>query len=221
MMMPRGASRASSPTDLELMLYADGELDGERLAAVEAWVERDRAARAKLAALGVVSGIVRERALGASGGSGDLTDAIMSRIDREQPAQRPAGTTPAREDLAPPGRDRRPSLRSRRRPLPRRAYVIAGAAAVAAAAVLFWSRPPAPSGAPTAHRASPEPDVTAPLLTAPDPSKPEVDIDHGVEVAAVDFGSRTGAVFYVPTETSTSSTTTVVWLSDDSAGEDQ
>jgi hypothetical protein len=58
------------------------------------------------------------------------------------------------------------------------------------------------------------------------PSSPAVDkaaddVEHGVEVAAVDFGTRMGAVFYVPSGTSASSTTTVVWLSDDSSGEDQ
>ena len=31
----------SPPGDLELMLYADGELDGERLAEVEAWLAAD------------------------------------------------------------------------------------------------------------------------------------------------------------------------------------
>jgi len=37
----------------------------------------------------------------------------------------------------------------------------------------------------------------------------------GVEVAAVDFGSKVGTIFYVPTESATSKhTTTVVWLTD-------
>jgi len=41
-------SQASRPTDLELMLYADGELEGERLAAIEAHLAQDEAARHKL-----------------------------------------------------------------------------------------------------------------------------------------------------------------------------
>jgi hypothetical protein len=43
----------------------------------------------------------------------------------------------------------------------------------------------------------------------------------GVEVAAVDFGSRVGTIFYVETEAATSRhTTTVVWLTD-SDGEEK
>jgi hypothetical protein len=50
----------------------------------------------------------------------------------------------------------------------------------------------------------------------------EADVEHGVEVAAIDFGSTTGAVLYVPDGTSPSSTTTVVWLSDNEPdGEDE
>lgn len=94
-------------------------------------------------------------------------------------------------------------------------YVIAAAVVAAAAAVLLWIDPPAPAdcGA-VAQLTVPQPVTSA-------PSAPEADVEHGVEVAAVDFGARMGAVFYVPTGTSASSTTTVVWLSDDSAGENQ
>ena len=34
--------KGTPPSDLELMLYADGELDEERLAEIEAWLEGDR-----------------------------------------------------------------------------------------------------------------------------------------------------------------------------------
>jgi hypothetical protein len=48
---------------------------------------------------------------------------------------------------------------------------------------------------------------------------PEGEIEHGVEVAAVDFGTRTGTIFYVPMDADSSKhTTTVVWLADDVGG---
>jgi hypothetical protein len=47
----------------------------------------------------------------------------------------------------------------------------------------------------------------------------EADDEHGVEVAAVDFGARIGSIFYVPTGLAASNaTTTVVWLNDEAAG---
>ncbi len=48
-----------------------------------------------------------------------------------------------------------------------------------------------------------------------DGQKPEADVEHGVEVSAIDFGGANGAVFYVPNGASASGITTVVWLSDD------
>ena len=43
-----------------------------------------------------------------------------------------------------------------------------------------------------------------------------------MEVAAIDFGSTTGAVLYVPNGASPSHTTTVVWLADNEPdGEDE
>jgi hypothetical protein len=206
------------PTDLELMLHADGELDAARRAEVEAWLasaddgegtaspER-RAAHAKLAALGLVSGVVRESALAASASAGadGIAAAVMGRLDARKPAN----------DTA------------------RRTYVLAAATFVAAAAaVLLWIQPfPFSGGGPVAHRGSaPAPGLTAVDAFEPDMPNTEteaeaehpgdVSVEHAVEVSAVDFGGRTGAVLYVPGETSASSTT-VVWLSDDSAEEDE
>jgi hypothetical protein len=63
--------------------------------------------------------------------------------------------------------------------------------------------------------------MTAEQAPAP-PSTQEAEGDVGVEVAAVDFGSRIGTIFYVPTEAATSNhTTTVVWLADDPVGGEQ
>jgi hypothetical protein len=62
------------------------------------------------------------------------------------------------------------------------------------------------------------------IVTPPAPAKavdsaPDADDEHGVEVAAVDFGARMGSIFYVPTGSAASNaTTTVVWLNDEAAG---
>jgi anti-sigma factor RsiW len=195
------------PTDLELMLYADGELDGERLAEVEAHVAGDRTARRKLLGLGMAAGLVRERALQPSPLADGLADSIMAAIDAE-----PAATQQVAEVVALPRRSR--SARASNDNA-RGFMVLAVAAMAAAAGLLFWGRTPAPPVAGMVPRDAPT------ALTVQVPLEPEGDVQHGVEVAAVDFGARTGAVFYVPTGLTASSTTTVVWLSDDSSGGDE
>lgn len=104
---------------------------------------------------------------------------------------------------------------------------IAALAVAAAAGLAIWSRlgtePTAPSrNAPIASHTSPstqpsprstEPELDAAAVTA------EADTEHGVEVAAVNFGARTGSIFFVPSGSiEAKRTTTVVWLADD-AGE--
>jgi len=214
----RGASDTSPPTDLELMLYHDGELGEARLVAVQAWLERQpegAGARNTLMALGLVSDLIRARSdealagdeggLGASGAF-DVADAVMERIAAE-----PVLATPAPESAPRPALGAAP--RAAANDNARSFYVIASAVVAAAAAVLLWARVPAP-----AHH-SEVAQVTAARSGGAATAEPG--IDHGVEVAAVNFGARMGAVFYVPDGNSESSTTTVVWLSDDSAGENQ
>jgi anti-sigma factor RsiW len=209
------AKNNPTPTDLELMLYADGELEGEQLAVVEAYVARDPSARRKLLAMGIVSDVVRSRAhdVAAPLASG-IADAVMAAIEAEAAPRAPA---PKAVD-APPARPPAKVVPLRRRPAnDGRLWALAGVAAAAAAALLVWSR--GPTGGPGVAKGP------GPALTAPheDPARIEPasradENDHGVEVAAVDFGARTGSVFYVPSGTASSSTTTVVWLSDDPSG---
>ena len=207
-----------APTDLELMLYADGELEGERLSAVEAWLgtPAGRPGQRKIAALHLGADVVREHALAASAGASGIADAVMDLIEREP-------STPST-----------PSTRSTP-PAPRKVaaandnargfYLVVAVLVAAAAAVLLWSRPPgAPMPAPVARLTAGAPSAPSARELGGDPSVQDtspLDVEHGVEVSAVDFGSRTGAVMYVPNETPGSSTT-VVWLSDDDvAGEDE
>lgn len=104
---------------------------------------------------------------------------------------------------------------------------IAALAVAAAAGLAIWSRfgtdPAAPTrNMPIASHTSPstlpslrstEPELDAAAVTA------EADTEHGVEVAAVNFGAHTGSIFFVPSGSiEAKRTTTVVWLADD-AGE--
>jgi anti-sigma factor RsiW len=200
-------AHGSPPSDLDLMLYADGELEAERLAEVEAWLSADAAARDKLAGLCTVSRIVREEALEGASGADGLADRIMAAIEEKQerpPAPPPPVAAPVANDNG------------------RRVLFVVATLVAAAAAALLWVR--APGGGPVAnHRASaPEAQTVTMGQAHKPPTQPvgvEADVEHGVEVAAVDFGSTTGAVLYVPN--GPSHTTTVVWLSDDSDGEDE
>lgn len=209
----------TTPTDLELMLYADGELTGEQLAAVEAHLARDKSARRKLLAMGIVSDVVRDRALGAAAPlAGDIADLVMASLEAEG---RPEATPEAKREkdvVAPVVENKVVPLR-RRRPANdnmRGLWMVAAVAAAAAAGLLLWSRGPAPTTGGVASGRAPSTAITAPA-----PTPEAADDEHGVEVAAVDFGALTGSVFYVPSGTATSGTTTVVWLSDDSSGGNQ
>ena len=208
--MTTKTAERSRPTDLELMLYADGELEGERLAAVEARLAQDPGTRNKLLGLGAVGGLLREQALTSTASADDLADRIMASIEAE-----PARVAPRLPSNVVPmaGRARRLVTHRLINSNPRAGLLAVAAVAVAAAAgLLFWGRTVPPADSPVAGLEAPAP------LTVQAPLEPEGDVRHGVEVAAVDFGARTGAVFYVPTGLSASSTTTVVWLSDDALG---
>jgi anti-sigma factor RsiW len=196
-----------APTDLELMLYADGELEGEEAAAVEAYLARDANARAKLAAMGIVGGVVRAGALASTAKADGIADAVMAQIAKES-AEKPASAPVV------PLRPARPANQNA-------LWAVAVVAVAAAAGLLVWARGTTSPVGPVAS------GPTAPLSAQSD-GRPmgrdaAVRLDsggvvHGVEVAAVDFGAHSGAVFYVPTGSADSATTTVVWLSDDSSG---
>lgn len=229
--MSEDPTKAGIPSDLELMLFADGELEGERLAEVEAFVARNADARHKLSSLGLVSELVRERAVASASPADDIADMLMAQIAAE------AGTNgvihaiaaPPREVAAPaklaPVAALAPRAAKPANDNARGIFALAAAAIAAAAALMIWGRtadlrPDVASNSPTVQIEA-RPVVVAP----PAPIKivePTADTDgeHGVEVAAVDFGARMGSIFYVPTGSAASNaTTTVVWLNDEAAGE--
>jgi len=222
------------PTDLELMMFVDGELEGERLREVRQAILRDSVLKSKVAALELSSEVVRESAEEA-GAKFDFADAIMAKITEVPSAEldaRDAAPEPARKvaEVAPivrPGLGKTTAHTGPSNDNARGIFALAAIAVAAAAGLMIWGRMdtdvPRPESAPVAMVATEAAPVPAPTPEehAAAPSADEGD-SVGVEVAAVDFGSRIGTIFYVPTEAATSNhTTTVVWLADDPVGGEQ
>jgi hypothetical protein len=224
-------TKAGIPSDLELMLFADGELEGERFAVVEAFVASNADAHRKLSSLGLVSDLVREGAVASASPADGIADALMAQIAAESGTNgvAHATATPPREVAVPiqlaPVATIAPRAGKPANDNSRGIFVLAAAALAAAAALMIWGRtadlhPEVASNLPAVQTEA-RPIVVAP----PAPIKvvePAADTDgeHGVEVAAVDFGARMGSIFYVPTGSAASNaTTTVVWLNDEAAGE--
>jgi anti-sigma factor RsiW len=189
------------------MAYADGELDEARRAEVEAFVAATPAARAKLAAMGVVGDVVRDEA---DRPSIDLADAIFARIDAE-PA--PAPKKLPRVVVGPPSPPSRRSANDNAF----RIFSLAAAAVAVAAGVMIWAR--TDPSAPVAGLGGATGAASAALTAAPPPHTAapyEAESEVGASVAAVDFGSNTGSIFYVPTGVAM---TTVVWVAETGPGE--
>jgi hypothetical protein len=224
-MIRRTTKPKGEPSDLELMLYADGELDEERRAAVEAFLARSAAGSAKLSALNFVSGIVRDDALAAAAQADDIADAVMAKLTANGAGA--ASTIHASPIMAPVATGAPlPAPRAKAANDNARGIFAIAAIAVAAAAGLFiWGRMDTSSGTSehpiAAMTSTPEqlPAPPAPVKAAEATPSADAEDEHGVEVAAVDFGARMGTIFYVPTGSAASNaTTTVVWLNDDAAG---
>jgi anti-sigma factor RsiW len=82
---------SAPPTDRELMLFTDGELDPARAAEVKAHVSANARARAIVAALKQESELVAAEALSAASAADSIADSVMAAIENE----------PSRPSLAP------------------------------------------------------------------------------------------------------------------------
>jgi hypothetical protein len=218
------------PTDLELMMLADGELDPARQAEIEAFLaaDDDGAGRGKLAGLRAVSAIVASTARwpeapAARPGAADVVADVMRRIDDGDGG----AARPRQGGSVAPGAPANDNARL--------IFGLAFAAAAAAAAVFVWGRAGDPADELEARR-SPPAESAAPPLADPrlaagasakrpgDPAAPGAGAEarYGVEVASVDFGQRSGAIYYVPAGAdataegaAAAAVTTVVWLADE------
>lgn len=178
------------------MRYYDGELSPAEAEQVERLLARDEIARARLAETERLGDAIRHWAELRANAQGDLTEAVMARIDAENaPRPRRAGA----------------SLRV----LP----VVASALALAAAIAIFVSKRSSPDErglVPGVARPAPS------LQAGSDASVREVAVGSrvapvaapAVSIETVDFGDGHGSIFVVSSERGD---TPVVWLSDDPA----
>lgn len=225
---PNHGQLGAPPTDMELMLYFDGELDEARSQQVEAYVLRDPSYGAKVAGLDISAGLIRESAVSSSLADG-IADAVMVRIAATGPTDGLNGSRGAAAYPLPASafgglKAARALGKQPANDNSRGIFVLAAVAVAAAAAMMIWGRTEAelPSAALTAP-VSTEAVAVPPSAPMDSTSLPGVDGEAGpgVEVAAVDFGARMGTVFYVPQGSAGSSpTTTVVWLADNGLGEE-
>lgn len=232
----------TEPTDLELMMYADGELDPARAAEVARFLEQrpDDAAGDKLFGLSVVSAHVRTEAdrVATAARADDIVANVFAAIRAEQEGSAPAkkngrarvadvisiADAKAADATKSPARAAAPANDNARL-----IFGLAGVAAAAAIALGIWGSGANPAKSPvdvgdrvavatdvtTETRPEPTTNVASAPIESNKKPKPSVQDDTpAVAVAAVDFGTKTGAVYYVPSD-SPGTTTTVVWVSDE------
>ena len=179
---PKGAP----PTDLELMLWVDGELDDDRAGEIADHIRTDARARAVVSALRQGSQTIEEDALRHAelSDADNIADNVMEAIE----------AAASRHLIAP----------VRRAPAWRAPAVAAISIALAAAAAWTFIFPAELT--PVAKRV---PAVSSGATAA----MPEEESKEGVWIDIVDFGTRPGTIFYVPSEDE--SLLPVVWLTED------
>jgi anti-sigma factor RsiW len=179
--------RDGAPTDLELMLWVDGELDAARAAEIRELVERDPRLRALVGALSEGAEMVTEGALRHAelSDADSIADNVMEAIE----------AAASRHLIAPVKRP--PAWRA----------PAAAAMAIALAAAAAWTVIFPRELTPVAKR------TPASISSGATAAATEETTIFGVSIDVVDFGARPGTIFYVPSEDE--SILTVVWLTED------
>jgi anti-sigma factor RsiW len=175
------------PTDLELMRWIDGELDADRAGEIADHVRTDARARAVVSALRLGSQTIAEDALRHAelSDADNIADNVMEAID----------AAASRHLIAP----------VRRAPAWRAPAVAAISIALAAAAAWMFIFPA--ELVPVAKR------TPGPVSSGATVAVAEEEAKEGVWIDIVDFGTRPGTIFYVPSEDE--SILPVVWLTED------
>jgi anti-sigma factor RsiW len=179
--------KGGPPTDLELMLWVDGELDAGRAGEISDYIRTDPRARAIVNALREGSLTIAEDALRHAelSDADTIADNVMEAID----------AAASRHLIAPVARA--PAWRA-----PAIAAISIAFAAAAAWTFIF----PSELAKPVAGRA---PAVSSGATAVAS----EEEAKEGVWIDVVDFGTRPGTIFYVPSEDE--SILPVVWLTED------
>ena len=177
------------PTDLELMLWVDGELDADRAGEVADYIRADARAARIVSALRQGSQTIAEDALRHAelSDADNIADNVMEAID----------AAASRHLIAP----------VRRAPAWRAPAVAALGIALAAAAA--WTLIFPSELVPVSKRAPAPASVSSGATVA----AVEEEAKEGVWIDVVDFGTRPGTIFYVPSEDE--SILPVVWLTED------
>jgi hypothetical protein len=227
-----------APTDAELMSWFDDELDEQRSAEVAQWAEQDERAGDKLAGLRAIGELLRQDAEADERADG-IAVQVMAKVRADDGLEQATGeVVPFPEPAPEPERvellDTKLPRRKAGNDNARTVYGLAAVAAAVALGLFFWGRggPETASVADQGSLDSPTEAVAATTAAAQRPTAVAVaptigtDVESddvatvGVEVAEVDFGARSGSVFYVSTGAGEADeTTAVVWVTDDVAGE--
>lgn len=213
------------PTDLELMMLHDGELDPARAEEVMTFLEGDRVARDKRWSLEVVGAGLREVSSRSDEKSPDMVDDILAYVDASSlPSSKKQGGVTVLSDRREEKKHSSHATSKAANDNGRLIFGLAAVAAAAAALMFFWGRAgndrtfelPTATDAPQA-KVEPPPSLS-PSLDVSSALAPErlEKSELGVEVAAVDFGTKSGTIYYVPSDDKfAASATTVVWLAEE------
>lgn len=261
----------NTPTDLELMTYADGELSEPRCSEVARFLSTaetgsapaDQAGegRLKLRGMAMVGDLLREHStrLATEHAADSIADFVMKAVEVESEVDLEGAVeveSALQVDVHGASSKRAAAGKSIRRAVPlandepailrlpqrgsertregvaspandnnRLIYGVSAIAAAAAVALWVWGRnPPPPEASGREPVAREIPSMVAPSPSVAAKANPDSEgataaegaaqDEPSVKVAAVDFGTKTGMIYYVPKDTS-GSTTTVVWLADD------
>ena len=225
MTTPSNGTEPSAPIndqDLELMRFLDGELDEAEASDFADRLQDDEVAQAKLAGLELVGELLIE-SVQADERADSIVSAVMAKLDEEQKEQEQEQDQPNADvvPIAP-----QPNLR----PKPandnsKSILALVAAAAAVAAGLFFWGRTNPATGVAQAPYEPPAVAAEMPTSVKPAPEESaslaavEEEMDQvGMEIAAVDFGSQQGSVFYVG-GSNDANATTVVWVTE--SGDDQ
>jgi hypothetical protein len=201
--------------DLDLMAYADGELDDETAAAVAAFLAEDAGAQNKRAALGQMNDAVRSYLELAADDAEPRLDSMWATIERRIQANGAVAASAAAMAPAASVAAARPAAaqpaglwaRVRAWLDEHRGYFATGALAAAAAAVLVMALRP--------------PQVVERVVVTPQPpvqNPPKmVNVSTPPEVEALEVNDGSASVFTLPGEGEGDVTAGVIWLDLDSS----
>jgi anti-sigma factor RsiW len=213
---------ATRPTDLELMMLADGELPAERAREVQAAIAADPLLKARLDGVGALGDGLRdhlaretERAEADLPEFADLWAGIERGIQGEAPVAAPeAPVVPARRPRATPAADAGAWAAIRGWFEGARGHVLTGlVSAGAVAGLMLWLRP-LRIVEPAAPTRVDGPPVVA-TMVAGTPCGDATAAPAPPEVESFEVFEGSGAVFTLPGDGEDDSAATVIWISKD------